>query len=88
MKEYKIFLYLIKLFICTCYVLKNLLRWHDFTPASVHPSANFHDFQEETPTEFRRNFPSLKITKLRAIKVKEKSPWAFLTSSSIIQRKR
>jgi hypothetical protein len=64
--------------IYSCYVLKNVLKWHVFTPASVHSSAPSRVSQEKTPT---------RIIKHRAIKVKEKSPWRVLSSSPIIGKK-
>jgi hypothetical protein len=60
-------------------VLKNVLKWHAFSPASVHSSTPSRISQEKMPT---------KITKSRAIKGKEKSPWRVLTSSPVIQKKK
>jgi hypothetical protein len=45
-------------FICPCYVLKNVLKWHVLTSASVHPSAHNQVSQEETPTKISTELSS------------------------------
>jgi hypothetical protein len=60
-------------------MLNNILKWHAFTPGSIHSSTTIQVSQGKTPT---------KIIKCKAIKGKEKSPWRVLTSSPIIQKKK
>jgi hypothetical protein len=60
-------------------MLKYLLKWHAFTPASVHSSKPSRVSEVKMPT---------KITKRSAIKGKEKSPWRVPTSSPIIRKKK
>jgi hypothetical protein len=43
-------------FIYQCCVLKNLLKWHAFTPASVRRSAPNQVSQEETPAKILKEF--------------------------------
>jgi hypothetical protein len=78
MKYYKVAVYL-SYFICPCYVLKNILKCHAFTPAFVHSSAPSQVSQGKTPT---------KTIKSRAIKGEEKSPWRVLSSSPVVQEKK
>jgi hypothetical protein len=56
-------------------VLKNVVKWHVFTPAPVHPTTPVQVSQEKKPTKTHGIVPSTKIIKLRAIKGNEKSPW-------------
>jgi hypothetical protein len=60
-------------------VLKNVLKWRAFGPASVHSSTPNQVYQEKTPT---------KSIKSRAIKGKKKSPWRVLTGSPVFQKKK
>jgi hypothetical protein len=60
-------------------VLKNVLKWHTFTHASVHSS---------TPSRVSEGKTPIKIFKLRSIKGKGKSPWRVLISSPIILKKK
>jgi hypothetical protein len=60
-------------------MLKNILKWHAFTLASVCSSTSSRVSQGKTPT---------KTIKRMAIKGKEKSPWRVLTGSPIIQKKK
>jgi hypothetical protein len=59
-------------------VLKNVVKWHAFIPASVHSSTPIQVSQEKMPT---------KVIKCGAIKGK-KSPCSVLTSSPVIQKKK
>jgi hypothetical protein len=87
MKDYKnCRLPIIIHFIYPCYVLKNVLKWHTFTPASVHPSTPTQVSQEKRPTKTHGIVPSIKIIKLRAIRVTRSLQVEVLTSSPIIQK--
>jgi hypothetical protein len=60
-------------------MLKNILEWHAFTPASIHSS---------TPSQLSQGKMPTKIIKSRAIKVKQKSPWRVSNSLPIIRKKK
>jgi hypothetical protein len=55
-----------------------MLKWHAFTPASVHFSTPSRVSQEKMPT---------KIIKNRDIKCKEKSPCRVLAGWPVVQKK-
>jgi hypothetical protein len=66
-------------FIYRYYVLRNKLKWHAFTPASVHSTTPSRVSQVKRPT---------KIIRRRAVKGKNKSPWKVSNSSPTIQKKK
>jgi hypothetical protein len=58
------------------YLLKNVLKWRVFTPASIHPSINaYPGFSGRNANQNLHGIvPSTKIIKFGAIKGNEKSP--------------
>jgi hypothetical protein len=70
-------------------VLKNVLKWHDFTPASVHPSTPIQVSQEETPTKtFMELSPPPKLSNSGSSRVTRSLHREVLTSSPIIYKKK
>jgi hypothetical protein len=62
-KDYNTVAYILLIyFIYACYVLKNVLKWHAFTPATVHPCLPYES-EMFTEIEFEANEETNKMKK-------------------------